>query len=315
MSKGNQRSYIGIGFGIAHAYIVPFAIGMSVAYLISTLVLASVSGGYTFTYTPQQNTADLGGMPQDDIASYAQEVLDSNIFDVEVGIPVVAVDEPAAVPTSSYTLVGLIYNPGKSFAFVKDGNDVFFVSSTRINTQISCMIQSATQIGIVLDCDGKSEALELAENSRKATTTSTTTTTTASRRPSGKVSKVVGDSPVPSSGAKISPTAGGVNVEISRDYVNKQLSDVNKIFTTTRIAPKYSNDEFLGYSILGFSTDSPLKAIGIQKGDVIVRINGASTDNPTALYGLVGDADGIDSLTIEVLRGGAKRTIFVNVSE
>ena len=50
-----------------------------------------------------------------------------------------------------------------------------------------------------------------------------------------------------------------------------------------------------------------------KKGDVIYRINGVPTNNPTALYGLVGDADSLDSVTIEIMRSGSNQTIQVDV--
>lgn len=319
MSKDQKRNYISLGFGITNSYIVPFAIGLAVAYLISTMVLSRASGDYTFTYTPQQSNADAEALLKGDRASYAQLVLGDNIFDAEVGIPVVE-EEVVEAPRASYTLVGLIYNPEQSFAFIKDNSNVFFVSTTRVNPDISCMIQKATQVSITLDCDGKVETIELegaiggGVASSGSASASASTSAKKPAKEKGTVAVITTTSPIPSSGAKITVTDSGVNVEVGRKYVNDQLSDVNKIFTTTRIAPKYNNDEFVGYSILGFGVNSPLQAIGLQRGDVIVRINGASTNNPTALYGLVGDADNIDSLTIEVIRSGRKQTIFVSVT-
>ncbi len=310
MSKGNKANYISQGFSFTNAFVVPFAIGLSFAYLITTMITSSELENYTFTYTAP-TSVDTPATLQANLNVDIQGILDDNIFNVEIGVPVDAPLESAPVAKSNYSLVGLIYNPAGSFAFVKGDGEVFLVTSNPKDDVNPCVIKEATLSSITLDCGDGGETLQLVDSREGAGSSSNSRV--LNTYSAGTVSKVTGGSRVPSSGAKISPTAGGINVEISRDYVDQQLSDVNKIFTTTRIAPKYNNDEFLGYSILGFSTDSPLKAIGIQKGDIIVRINGASTNNPTALYGLVGDADSIDSLTVEVIRGGMRQTIYVSV--
>ncbi len=312
MSKGYKANYISRGFSFTNAFVVPFAIGLSFAYLITTVIATSELENYTFTYTAPK-VGDTPATLQANLNADIQGILDDNIFNVEVGVPVDAPLEDTPIARSDYSLVGLIYNPAGSFAFIKGDGEVFLVTSNPNPKDASnpCALKEATPSSITLDCGNGEETLQLVDSREGAG--STPNSRVLNTYSADTVSKVMGGSAVPSSGAKISPTAGGINVEISRNYVDQQLSDVNKIFTTTRIAPKYNNDEFLGYSILGFSSDSPLKAIGIQKGDVIVRINGASTNNPTALYGLVGDADSIDSLTVEVIRGGTRQTIYVSV--
>lgn len=103
------------------------------------------------------------------------------------------------------------------------------------------------------------------------------------------------------------------NYKINRQEIEKQLKDINSLIRTVFISPYYNNNEFIGYRISRMTRDSILRKIGINPGDVIVRINGDSVENPQRMMELLSKISDVTAVSIDILRRGQKQSVFVEI--
>lgn len=100
---------------------------------------------------------------------------------------------------------------------------------------------------------------------------------------------------------------------ISKQYLTNQLQDMNSILRTVFISPHYDNGNFIGYRISRLADSSPLTKVGIKKGDILVQINGQTLDSPNKMLELFSKIDDLTAATIDILRNGQKKTLFIEV--
>ncbi|MEC9492918.1 PDZ domain-containing protein [Flexistipes sp.] len=100
---------------------------------------------------------------------------------------------------------------------------------------------------------------------------------------------------------------------ISKRYLTNQLQDMNSILRTVFISPHYDNGNFIGYRISRLADSSPLTKVGIKKGDILVQINGQTLDSPNKMLELFSKIDDLTAATIDILRNGQKKTLFIEV--
>ncbi len=60
--------------------------------------------------------------------------------------------------------------------------------------------------------------------------------------------------------------------------------------------------------------DSPADRAGLRRGDVITRLNSRTVESPSALADMVGDGRSGQTIALEVLRDGERRTLSVTLS-
>jgi type II secretion system protein C len=129
-------------------------------------------------------------------------------------------------------------------------------------------------------------------------------------------------SSAPPSGASMSssaPAVAGVTSSeqdhymLERGALTEQLSDINMVISSMLVSPAYNNGEFLGYRVTRMREDAPLQALGIQRGDIINRINGEELTNPQILFDMLGKVGEINAISLDVTRGADKKTIFVEI--
>jgi len=100
---------------------------------------------------------------------------------------------------------------------------------------------------------------------------------------------------------------------ISKQYLTNKLQDMNSILRTVFISPHYDNGNFIGYRISRLADSSPLTKVGIKKGDILVQINGQTLDSPNKMLELFSKIDDLTAATIDILRNGEKKTLFIEV--
>lgn len=67
---------------------------------------------------------------------------------------------------------------------------------------------------------------------------------------------------------------------VSREEIDKTLSNLNSIATQARIVPAFKNGVAQGFKLFSIRPGSIYAKIGIQNGDVIKRINGYEINSP-----------------------------------
>jgi len=104
-----------------------------------------------------------------------------------------------------------------------------------------------------------------------------------------------------------------LNYKVKRSEIEAQLKDINSLIRTVFISPYYNKGDFVGYRISRMVRDSILRKIGINTGDVIVRINGDSVESPQNVIELLGKISDVTAVSIDILRRGQKKTLFIEI--
>lgn len=94
------------------------------------------------------------------------------------------------------------------------------------------------------------------------------------------------------------------NYEISRDELDKQLSDLNSIATQARIVPSFKNGVANGFKLFSIRPGSIYQKIGIQNGDVIRKLNGYEINSPDKALEVYGKLKESSKIEIELERRG-----------
>ena len=97
---------------------------------------------------------------------------------------------------------------------------------------------------------------------------------------------------------------------VSRGWLGVTIQDV-----TEDMADAQGLEEARGAIIADVSPDSPAQSGGLQRGDIILSVNGNDTTDATSVTRLVGGLMAGSDNTFTVLRGGKQQTISVTVGE
>lgn len=112
---------------------------------------------------------------------------------------------------------------------------------------------------------------------------------------------------------KDAPSSGTEQIYIERAKLMEELKDINNLIRSMLVAPMRVDGVDIGYRVNRINDDSPAKTLGIQLGDVITRVNGEELNNPAVLFNLLNKVDEINAVSMDILRGGEKKTIFVEI--
>lgn len=108
-------------------------------------------------------------------------------------------------------------------------------------------------------------------------------------------------------------SGAGSAIKIKRDEVVKNLSDVNEVIKSVLIVPFEVNGEFQGYRVRRMTKDSILLKLGINRNDVIMRLNGKSLESPSVFFDALKNAENLSAITIDIMRGTEKITNYVEI--
>ncbi len=101
--------------------------------------------------------------------------------------------------------------------------------------------------------------------------------------------------------------------KIDKKIIDKELADINKFIKQVGITPFFKDGKAIGYRIVYINRKSILPKIGLQRGDVIVKINGVPTNSPTKLADMFAQLKEAENVTLDILRRGKKKTIFIEI--
>ncbi|QYI99981.1 Do family serine endopeptidase [Thalassovita mediterranea] len=97
---------------------------------------------------------------------------------------------------------------------------------------------------------------------------------------------------------------------VSRGWLGVTIQDV-----TEDMADAQGLEEARGAIIADVNPDSPAQSGGLQRGDIILSVNGTNTTDATSVTRLVGGLLAGSDNTFTVLRGGERQTVNVKVGE
>jgi len=104
-------------------------------------------------------------------------------------------------------------------------------------------------------------------------------------------------------------------VAIERDSVADVISDPGEILQQARFRPKlnYDGSEYVGFSIENIQGGSILERIGLEDGDILMRMNGQTIDGPDRLMQLYSGLVSANAVTLDIKRDGSIYSIYVEL--
>lgn len=102
---------------------------------------------------------------------------------------------------------------------------------------------------------------------------------------------------------------GPYDYQIDRSMLEENLQDLTKLGMQARIVPNYEAGKYNGFRLVGVRPDSLYRAIGLQSGDMVSRINGQNIDTPNRAIQLFEELRSSSSIAIDIERRGKKVTL------
>lgn len=125
--------------------------------------------------------------------------------------------------------------------------------------------------------------------------------------------------PPPSADAKgakpaiLSRKTGESEWIIDAKALNSVLNDMGKILTDARLLPYSEKGKVTGFTISEMRPGGVFNLIGLQNGDILLKINDLAIDSPEKGVQLLAGLRGESRLTLDVLRGGQHRKLNYHI--
>lgn len=96
---------------------------------------------------------------------------------------------------------------------------------------------------------------------------------------------------------------------IEKSAMEASLANPRDILTDARLMPRVSGGVQEGFEIKEVRQGGLYQRLGIQNGDVLLSVNGYKLSNPEAALQTFTALRGMDRITLEIIRGGEKKTL------
>lgn len=107
---------------------------------------------------------------------------------------------------------------------------------------------------------------------------------------------------------------GATSYEIDQSEFDRALSNVARLMTEARAVPESDgNGNYVGFKIIYLKEGSLFEKIGIERMDVLTRINGYELNSPEKALQLFSKLRSAHQFTIDLLRGGRSVTLDYSV--
>jgi len=243
--------------------------------------------------------------------SLASTLGDHNIFDAEPKVQVQEEEGTASAPEPTtididVNLLGTLVSSNKewSLATIKLGGQSKLV---RIGVMLddSVMVADITSHYILLQKGTLTKVVKLWD---EATGTKPGLASAISHPPQ-PVSAVR----APDAFAKGVKKLGAYDYQIDRGMLEENLQDLTKLGMQARIVPNYENGQYRGFRLVGIRPDSLYRAIGLESGDLIKRVNGKDIDTPNKAIELFEQLRSSSTITLDVERRGQNVTMTYSI--
>lgn len=100
---------------------------------------------------------------------------------------------------------------------------------------------------------------------------------------------------------------------IERTMLEENLQDLTKLGMQARIIPNYVDGKYQGFRLVGIRPDSLYRAIGLESGDLVTRVNGQDIDTPNKAIQLFEELRNSPTIMLDLERRGQKVTMTYKV--
>lgn len=104
-------------------------------------------------------------------------------------------------------------------------------------------------------------------------------------------------------------SGSGKTVTVARADVTNSLRNINKLLTQVRIRPHLSHGRPDGFMLSYISRGSLFSKLGLQRGDIIKRLNGKTINTPEDAFSFYKALESGSTLSLDIVRKGTPRTI------
>lgn len=106
---------------------------------------------------------------------------------------------------------------------------------------------------------------------------------------------------------------GPYEFHIERAMLEENLQDLTKLGMQARIIPNYVDGRYQGFRLVGIRPDSLYRAIGLESGDLVTRVNGQDIDTPNKAIQLFEELRNSPTIVLDLERRGQKVTLTYKV--
>ncbi len=100
---------------------------------------------------------------------------------------------------------------------------------------------------------------------------------------------------------------------IPQEDLKDAFENMNELLTQVRVVPNFKDGEPDGFKLLSIKRGSLIQRAGLRDGDIVKRVNGIEIDSPDKAFEVYEQVRNEPLITVEVLRGGSKKTFRYEV--
>ncbi len=124
---------------------------------------------------------------------------------------------------------------------------------------------------------------------------------------------------------EVNPSEGGASTSdfarstgrgsfvVDQKKVFAALENPNQLMTDARLQPNFANGKQEGFVLREVRSGGIYQSLGLQNGDVLLRINDYNISNPDNALQAFTALRGMDRVQVDILRGGAKMTLTYQI--
>lgn len=99
-----------------------------------------------------------------------------------------------------------------------------------------------------------------------------------------------------------------------KDYRQQIIDKPSNLGKIVRIKPSENNGKLVGYELNAGSDPQVFQQVGLQNGDIAIKINDISLDAPTQSFNALQQLSTAKTLKIDLLRKGSPQTVSINLN-
>jgi general secretion pathway protein C len=217
------------------------------------------------------------------------------------------VNEPPQKTQLPLALMAIMYSPPPlglkwSVAIVRDTDSKSMGAFGAGNKVHGAVITEIQETRIYLDNAGKTEYLDLLDNTKGAA------------QPEPQTNAVSSAPAAPSGDAFATEMAKGIkktgehSYDIQRSTLESVLGNMSLLSRSARIVPEIRDGKAAGFRLYSVRPDGPFALIGMQNGDVLSSINGLEITSPEKALEVYAKLKSASHLSLGLERNGQKVT-------
>lgn len=276
------------------------AVGVIAALLMLVRNIASISLGTLKKPQPQNSLKQQKNIPQRTLTDYSS-ILKKNPFGFYAGeLSLLGSKTEGSRISADVMLVGTISGDEKFayaiFADKSDMQEVFKIGDSVFGIGRLTRVEKDK---VIVDAGGKTTEIQITDiiAVKEAYLSGAKTNAPSDSFSADKFAKKVTDT----------------SYMIDGQRVQQALSNPNQIMTDARLLPNVVNGRQEGFILREVKTGGVYSSLGLQNGDVLLRINEYNISNPEAALQAFTALKGMDKVQLDIIRNSSRMTMTYQI--